>query len=614
MGGSRESNIYIRGIGPGLFTDPTVGYYVDGVNLTSSGMFDIDMDNVERVEVLKGPQGTLYGGNSLGGVINVITKEPSNYSEGSASISVDNLSEKNLKLYYSSPIIEDELFWNIHAKGTSSDGYLTNVFNNSDYGAKKEVGFNTKLVWQPSDTLDMSLGLDYEKTDNDSYALGSYEFISKNPKKIDNDYRGEDDRKSYGMSFSVNKKILNDIKLTSITGWRKLDSFNTADQDAGSNPLFSWVSKTNEQNTQLTQELRLSSDNEQALSWIVGAYGYKNEYKIDSRNDVDYTLFGGGGPYVDLTDITKDNSGIALFGQADYHITPKLTLTGGLRLDREKRKADININNQSAPSVFVEGTEEFDAWLPKVGASYQFKNDAMVYASYNKGYRAGGFDHLYPSPNKPTYNKETSSNYEIGYKGSFFDNKLDLTTALFWIDIKDQQVQQILPSSGQISTVNSGKSTSKGIELNAKYKISYHWLVDGGISYNSAKYDNYEGCSLLGTDADCSGNHMIYAPEFTGLVGVEYFRALNNNLNLFTRAEAIYTGDYYYDTQNEFKQDPYTLVNAKLGVESDSWEAYIWLKNALDEKYSSVEYDFGAGHTSEAAKPRSFGIGLKRYF
>ncbi len=612
-GGSRENNIFIRGIGPGLFTDPTVGFYVDGVNYTSNGMFDLDLADIERVEVLRGPQGTLYGGNSLAGIINIITKKPGNYTEGKLSLSADSLERRKLSLSASTPIIEDELYVGLSLSTINNQGHLGNIHTGKDYGERKDTTARVKFSWLPSETLEADLILDYEKQRADSYTMGNASFIKANPDKVNHDYLGQDDRDSYGLALSVTKQF-DTLDFTAVTGLRNWDSLNSADQDAGSMAGYMVHSSSDEEQSQISQELRWASTTNSPLQWLGGLYAYKSEYKVNGVNTVDYTAFGWGGPYIDKTIVDKDNSGYAAFGQIDYSLSDQLTLTAGLRLDKEKRKADIRSDLQSAQGVDIKGEKSFTEWLPKVGASYALNDDSLLYTSVSRGYRAGGFDHLYPSEADPTYDSETSTNYELGYKTSLLEGALELSAALFYVEIKDQQVQQLVPITGTILTDNAGKGRSQGVEFESRYTPAEGWLVSLGGSYTNAEYKAYADCDFTGAVSNCNGNKMVNTPEVTANLAIQNRRPLTDSLDLFARADIQHIGDYYFDSLNKFKQGSYQLVNLKLGVEADNWEAYAWVKNAADEYYSSVEFDFGAGHTVEAGDPRSYGITLTTRF
>ncbi len=315
-GGRRDTNIFVRGIGPGLFTDPTVGFYVDGVNYTNNGAFDMDLLDIERIEVLRGPQGTLYGGNSLAGVVNITTKKPSNETEGKFSLTADDLSRKRLAANINTPLKKDELFFGFSFSGVKNDGYIDNISQSfEDFGQRDDITAKTKLRWTPNDQLETIFVVDYENFDGDSYAFGPTAQIRTNPDEINHDFRGVDDRDSIGTSLTVNWK--GNIDFTSITSWRDWENINSADQDGTSTAASTFHSFSDEKQEQFSQELRWSANNSN-LSWLGGLYAYDSDFETNSVN-----TFAGGA--TSPSDATRDNSGYALFGQVDFFIGDQLT-------------------------------------------------------------------------------------------------------------------------------------------------------------------------------------------------------------------------------------------------------------------------------------------------
>ncbi len=614
-GGRRDSNVFIRGIGPGLFTEPTVGFYVDGVNYTSGGMFDMDLLDIERVEVLRGPQGTLYGGNSLAGIINITTKKPGDYLEGKASLSADSLSRRKFSGTFNTPIIEDQLSLSLALSALQSDGHIQNIYLNEKADEREDITGRLKLRWLPTENLETLLTLDLEHFRGGSYAMGPAAEIEANPDQVNHDFKGVDDRDSLGASLVVNWSG-ETVDFTSVSGWRDWRNINTADQDGGSNPQFVNHSKSDEKQWQISQELRLASNSADRFHWLTGLYGYQSKQQNHSANIMDYTIYGYGGPYTNISTPVKENSGYAAFGQLDTEITDQLTLTLGLRWDHEKRNVDTTLDNEFGASGRIVDQKSFNELLPKISLAYRTAQDDLIYATAAKGYRAGGFDILYPDLSNPSYDSESSINYELGYKATFLDNRLSLSAAAFIIDIKDQQVQQLVPG-GLIVTDNAGKSRSQGLELETRFVPAQGWIVSMGGGYTDAEYKDYKNQVQNGntlTPVDYSGNKMPFAPEFTANVSVQNRQPITDSLNLFTRIDGQYIGEHYFDAPNKFRQDPYNLVNLKLGVESESWDAYIWMKNALDDYYSKVTFDMGAGVTSEAGDPRSFGVTVNARF
>jgi iron complex outermembrane receptor protein len=618
-GGRRDTNIFIRGIGPGLFTDPTVGFYVDGINYTNNGAFDMDLMDIEHIEVLRGPQGTLYGGNSLAGIINIVTRQPSEETEGRISLSYDDLTRRKLAGAFSTPINET-LFFNSAVSIHKADGYIKNLYNNKDFGQRDDISARTKLRWVPNEKFDTTLTLDYENFSGDSYAMGPYDNIIKEPQQIDHDYIGKDIRDTLGLAVTVNWHG-DSVNFTSITSRREWESDNSADQDGGSMPGFSYNSDSKEDQTQVTQELRWSPKNQGQVDWIFGLYAYTAEFNVSTHNMTDFSAMGMGGPSDQFGKSTRDNKGYAAFAQVDYDITKQLVLTAGLRLDHEEREAFVNQATQSNdPSTQFKGSRDFDEVLPKVALSYATKENSLIYASVSQGYRAGGFDTIYPNLDNPTYDSEYSTNYEIGYKSRLLEDSLEFTGALFLIDIKDQQVQQLFPTTSSIVTDNAGKSQSSGIEFESRYKPDDNWLFSLSGNYTNAEYKEYSAVNFATfIMEDYAGLSLPNTPKWTVNLSVQNRQPLGNVLGLgylewFTQVDSQHIDAYYFDAPNKFKQNAYHLLNLKTGVEAENWQVYLWVKNSLDEYYSKVEFNFGFGRTTEAAQPRAIGVSLNYSF
>ncbi|MCG9760984.1 MULTISPECIES: TonB-dependent receptor [Pseudoalteromonas] len=608
-GGRRDSNVFIRGIGPGLFTEPTIGFYVDGVNYSSNSIFDLDLVDIERVEVLRGPQGTLYGGNSLAGVINIITKQPDEMPEFKGTFSADNFGSKRVRLGVNTPLTADNLFLGLSASAYNTDGHLENTYLDKDFGARDDLSARAKLRWVASDNLEANFVVDYERFRGDSYAMGQLERIKANPDHIEHDFEGVDDRDALGASVTLDYSGDN-VNFISITSWRDWDNLNTADQDTGNDAGYQFHSHSQEDFDQLSHEMRWSSKNTEDYHWLVGFYGYQSDTQNTTRNDLNFSsMYPGSGPMVDRSIIGKDDQAWAVFGQVDYAITQDITVIAGLRYHKEQREADINIDSQSTGVTSqYGGKEEFSEVLPKLALSYQTNNNDLVYASWSKGYRAGGFDTLYPNLSKPSFEPEYSNNYEIAYKALALENQLSFSITAFYVSLDDQQVQQMLENT-TIITDNAGESTSRGIEFESRYQPHPDWTIGFSSSYVDATYSEYESVNFAtGAIEDYSDNRLPNTPKISANLSISNRTELNSDFTLFTQLENIYMGDHYFDAGNQMKQSAYHLLNAKVGLESENWYAHLWVKNALDEYYSKVAFNFGFGVTAEAGNPRTIGL------
>lgn len=618
-GGRRDTNVFIRGIGPGLFTDPTVGFYVDGINYSNNGSFDMQLMNIEHIEILRGPQGTLYGGNSLAGIINIVTHQPSDATEGQFSLTQDDLSRRKITASLNTPL-QENLYFGIAVSHLNADGYINNISNNQDFGQHNDTSARAKLRWLPSDNFEAIFNLDYERFRGDSYAMGNYDAIIANPQQIDHDLIGKDNRDTLGTALTLKWTGVT-LDFTSLTSWRYWENENSADQDATSMQGFTFNSFSDEKHRQLTQEFRISPKDPEQLDWIIGLYAYSTDFDVNSINHQDFSAIGMGGPMDSITKTNRENSGYAAFGQLDYDLTKHLTLTTGIRFEQEKRKAFVNLDPNSAdPNTKLQGNKDFTEILPKVALSYKTDENSLVYSSVSKGYRAGGFDTLYPNPDNPTYDSESSINYEIGYKSKLLDNSLEISGAIFFIKIKDQQVQQLFPTTGNIVTDNAGESSSKGFEFESRYIPADDWLLSLSGNYTNAEYQEYIGLNFLNfEEEDYAGNQLPMTPKWTGNFSIQNRQTLSNNntfglLEWFTQIDYQYVDSYSFDAPNKLEQNAYSLINFKTGIEGDHWQAYLWVKNLTDEYYSKVEFNFGFGRTAEAAEPRAIGLTVNYSF
>lgn len=616
-GGRRNSHVFMRGVGA-TYGEPAVGFYVDGVGYTGDGMFDMDLFDVERVEVLRGPQGTLYGRNALAGVINIVTRQPTNETEARVSAGAGNFGQRELKGSLRTPLVEDKLFLGLSASATRRDGYVDNTHLGGKVDDRDDQSLRANLRWTPTTDLDATLSLDAERFRGGAYPLGSLQEIHDHPDRVSNDFAGRDDRDSFGSSLSLNWNAPG-VRVTSITGWRDWENDSLGDQD-GSNLSIVHV-HTLEEQTQLTQELRFASpDDGRPLQWLAGVYYYQKDFAEDTVQ-----MFGADAaalgfvpaPMDNALDADKDDSGYALFGQLDYRVTDRLTLTAGLRRDHDEREAVV-YDRMIMGGVTVPGTEStlrekrsFDEWLPKIAISYESQPGTHWYANVAKGYRAGGFNTLHPDPADASFEPEHSINYEAGLKWSGWQKRLSLNLAAYRVNLTDQQVIQLTPGFGSVVR-NAGESHSQGLEAELVLRPAPGWDVNAGYSYTDAKFDEYRD-DVRG--ADYAGNRVPLVPRQMFNLAVQNRRPIGPSTVLFSRLELQRIGDFHWDTANALKQGAYNLVNLRLGVEGDNWEAYLWGKNLLDEGYAEFAYDFpGLGPRAQAGRPRTFGVTVSARF
>lgn len=616
-GGRRNNYVFMRGVGA-TYGEPAVGFYVDDVGYFNNAMFDIDLADVERIEILRGPQGTLYGLNALAGVINIVTRKPDNETEGKLSLGAGDFGLRELKGRVQMPLVKDKLFFGLSGVKTERDGFIDNLTLGKPVDDRDDLSARAQLRWLPNDKTDFNLSVDTEHLRGGAYPLGPLNELRKQPGQVSNDFAGGDERDTLGISLRANRQM-SGVDVTSITAWREWENESFGDQDG--TPLDIVPVLTLEDQSQISQEIRLAStDNTSQLEWLTGLYFYQEDFKEDTTQmfGADAVALGVMPMPMDSTlDAKKDNRGYALFGQLDHSLTDQLTLTAGLRWDRDERGIDLRTSFEAGGNT-VPGTEatlvesrDFEKWLPKLALSYALTPLQQVYASVTRGYRSGGFNTLHPDPADASFDSETSSNYEIGLKGSGWQKRLSYSLALFRIELKDQQVLQLTP--GFTSVVrNAGESHSQGLEAELNLRPAPNWDMSAGFSYTDTEFDVYSD-PLLGQDY--AGKNVPFAPATMTNLSVHHRHPLAHGNNLFAQLDWQRIGKFHWDVANILTQEDYDLLNLRLGIEGERWETYLWGKNLLEESYQTVVYDFpGLGPRAEPGDPRTYGLTVSLLF
>ena len=556
-----NSYAFIRGIGA-VNNDPAIGFYVDDVNYMDSRVVDTNLFDIERIEVLRGPQGTLYGRNSLGGVVNIVTKKPDNEFHYGLEQTVGNENLYETTLYMRAPLIKDKLFFGVSGTSEQMDGYNTNDFLDKKVDRRRGLNGRMQLRWMPTDKLDVTANVDGEKVNDGVFPLTDMDQADKNPHHVSYNYEGRDKRDTLGSSLRVAYDAPW-FKVTSITAYRGYNDVTRNDQDFTPYDLI--TAKEDIKDRQFTQEFRFASpEGSGPLKWLGGLYLYKK---------LDYT--------------------------SDY-------LAGGMVVP--------------GMSSDIRGRKHDDVFLPKAQIAYRWTPDFMTYAGVSRGYRSGGFNTSFLDVSDLAFDPEYSWNYEVGFKSSWFNNRVNFNTSLFYIDLSDQQVTQVLPTANTVIR-NAGKSRSMGFEVEASALITEGLLFEGSFGYTDAKYRRY---SDKVSGMDYAGNRTPLAPEYTYNLALQYSLPLLESFDFFhkedsltwiTRAELQGVGKFYWNDANTLKQDPYELVNLRTGLETDNYSITFWAKNVFDKKYNCVAFAFsGSSALAQVGAPRSVGVTFRADF
>jgi iron complex outermembrane recepter protein len=641
--------VNIRGIGYDVITagaDGSVAIHSDGVYqsrpaIALSALFDVD-----RIEIARGPQGTLYGRNATGGAVNLISRKPTSESEGYINASYGNYNALSVEGAISGPIAGDVLTARIAAKVEENDGFGTNIYNGKGIDDLKSRAIRASLDFRPNSTVDLLLVGEYFKRDDSAGAFHIVGCVTTTCNAFAATNRGyslpanpwnvnEDQQAGYRpeqSSLVLTAKVkLPFADLTSISGYRDGSSYFIADLDGTAQPS-AFITREENYKT-FSQELQLGRSGE-AVDWIIGAY-YFHE-KNYARANGHFPLFAAPTASIFFQGGTQFTDAYAAFGELSYHATSSLTLTVGGRYSNEKRRLEneftftngpINmVARQAAPTAAIPcvtcrgltDTAKFNSFTPKVSAQYKIDPRKMLYVTAQKGFKSGGFA---IGAVTPAFVPETIWSYEAGLKADWFDRALTTNISAYHYDYKNLQVGRVGPS---LATVIDNAASAKidGVEVEFRLKAGEHLSFDGFGAYNRARFTSYFSFNPNdpSQNPDLSGNLLSNAPKWTGKIGAEYGAdAWDGRLTL--RGEIFTSSRVFFSPYNNVRnsQAAYTLGNMSLRYEgSGAWSASIYVNNVTDRLVragSSIGNVFvGRVITVSYLPPRVYGIKVGRKF
>ncbi len=586
-GGSTSSLfINIRGV-MGLHSQSAVATYIDGVYQFESFSVPLQFNNVERIEVLRGPQGTLYGRNAFGGVINIITKKPTNQTTGFAQVDLGNYHQQRYSVSFSTPIVKDKLFAGVSGVFNQRKGIYTNTVTNTWFDRPQSITGGLNLRYLATDRW--SFGFDGRFERNEDY--GSYPWVTSDsllfaaPYTVSRDLPNIERRNNINASVKADYQG-NKVQFHSISAYLDYQRWfpKLLDTDFSAENL-SATQNDNRINT-FTQEFRLSSASRpaSAFDWTIGTFLWTAPDGTNSR--ATYRT-APAGEITALRNSVFNNQGIAFFGQATYALTDQWSVTAGLRYDKENQKlAQARQTIQPDGSLtenipFTDFENTFGAFTPKVVLSNQLNESTMAYAQYARGFRAGGLNAFAPTLADVPFQPEYSDNYEIGMKNTLFADRLRLNLTGFYLQQRDQQINVI--EDGFFLTRNTGDMNNLGAEVELSALPVRGLQVMWNASVSDARYVRLTTFSG-GENQDFSGNKPLFNPGFASFLAVQYTQFFGD-VSAFVRGEHRYTGAYYMNFDNVLRQPPFHLFNTRMGLTYKKYELAFWVRNLTDVKY-----------------------------
>ncbi len=605
------SNPRFRGIGASP-NNPGVTTYIDGVPQLNANSSSIELLDVEQIEFVRGPQGALFGRNTVGGLISITSTRPSlrQWTSG-VDATPGNHGLWDTRGSFSGPVIEDKLGIRLGFGHARRDGYTKNDLTGNRLDDRGAFFAKGQMLWKPSANKEVRLLLTGERARDGDYALNDLAAVRANPFHVMRDFEGFTRRDIVAPTLIMSRKghKVDASLISGLVSWKTEDS---TDLDYSAAPLLTRDNR--EKDLQFTQELRFASakdapvvlSNNLKLQWQAGVSLFTQNYDQNAFNVLN-PPFGPLPGFESHSLAELNDSGAGAYGQATL-TKDKLDFIVGLRGDYERKKATLtNFTVPGLPAAAQNLRDSFGEVSPQLGLAYHLTPARMVYATVSRGFKAGGFNPASP-PGTESYGKEKSWNYEIGAKTSWLDHRLTANVAAYYIDWQDLQLNVPFGAPGQFFIANVGNAASKGVELelHARPRAGLELFAGGGLM--SARFLSGSMSGGVGV----GGNKIPFSPNYTANAGVQYSRAVGKNRTLYTRAEAIAFGNYRYDDQNLAGQSAYALANLRAGVRGTRWFAEGWVRNAFDKHYVPVALPYPglapSGFIGEPGAPITVGI------
>jgi len=675
-----EPQYYIRGIGNSLDSagsDPAVATFIDEVYIGRSAGTAMDLYDLDRVEVLRGPQGTLFGKNVVGGALNIITKRPTQEFEAKLGATVGNFSQTVLRGFVNGAIT-DNVSGKLSFSRRQRDGYVDNVIDGEEYHDEDNFSARGQLLFTVSDATEVLVGFDWT-TDDQAGNCRNVNNLDKNDplglavfyppviaattggdvRKCASEAEAFQERDAFGALLRVDHDFANST-LTSITAYRETDYAwleDLAGMPLGATP-FNLTDSAQEDADQISQELRLASAGGGAIDWLVGGFFMTED--VDRRERFvgsfgaplaaqGFNLLNGDVSFNQVNETTST----AAFGKIDWHLSDRLTWSIGARYARDEKEIQQGVENFEDPAfdsavlsailgvpvelvvlgipmngpgeliAFINSgdpsvlntpysttaDEDWSEFVPSTNVSYQFNDDGFVYFTAARGYKSGAFISQTTTAQAAAtpLDPEIATNYEVGVKSEFMNNRLRVNAAVFRMDYEDLQVFRL---DGSLLVAANAEATSQGLELDATALVTDNWVLNVNYGYLDAEYDQF-----ISGGQDFTGNRLPRAPENSYSITSNYTFNLAGGSSVDFNLNYAYQDDFFHDPSNAngSGEDGYGLLRAGLTWTSatGNWDVTAWGKNLADEEYRTHTIISNiAGTVDLWGMPRTYGLTL----
>lgn len=643
---NKDSSLFIRGVGtistsPGV--EPTVSMVLDGVVTARPGQATLDLVEVERIEVLRGPQGTVFGKNASAGVISIITKAPGKRREGYLDLGAYQGGEYRVRAGLSGEIAKDTVRGSLSLLHAQFDGNVTNLKDGSTVNGYDRQGLRGRLDITPTQDLKIALIADYSKsedttptgvvvrTDVRAYPSNA---VTNNPlflaalspvvpsaenRTINNEMLTRVQDENAGLSAQVDYSF-GQHQLTSITAYRTWKNTQFQDLDRLATPYRQFTQSADRGDldfSQLSQELRVANTGKQFVDYVAGVFYLEGKNDEQYRRDVTRcaattaAALPSGLVPCSAGSLTTDNGvanygvrnkSMAAFGEGTFNFSSSLRAIAGVRYTRDdlsyyhgRVASATGVPGVAATRARVEGSTTASAWSGRLGPQWQVDKNTMLYATYSRGYKGPAYNVFFNmSPLQDNaLAPEKSKSFEVGLKTELWDQRLRLNLAAF--DTRYDGYQANVPDlvNGVIVTrlINAGKVGTKGVELDLTARVTSDFSVTASVANIVARVKNFACPPNAAASCDINGKPLPFSPDWKASVRAKYHQSLGGKLALEYGADLSWQSKVNFDLQQQPDsfQDAYAILNASLALTSqDGWRVALVGKNLTDKSYSTL--------------------------
>ncbi|KPZ62111.1 TonB-dependent receptor [Pseudoalteromonas sp. P1-7a] len=618
------ARITIRGLITPQVGDPPLAFVVDGVTAPDLEFINQDLVDIERIEVMRGAQGALYGRGAIGGAVIVTTKKPIEDFEGKIKGSIGNGNTYNLNAVISGSLNDENTAY-FRAGGyiKDTDGLIKNTYTGDYADPLKEQSVFSQLEFELNEDTSINLKGKYTSSEAGfAYYQGvSDDTIEDFSINTSQNIINQDERDVYELSAKLTQHY--DLgKFEFVTAYSNSENEHFYDGDYSADATFidedgffraPFGTEGLYDIESLTVESRFISQTDQAFRWSVSAFYQQRDRDTavlfyDDFTDAEILTradFASDDPYLSIID-NNSSDAWALAGQFNYDINEQLELTGAMRYDHDTRESFEPTNKDATYAK-----KSFSQLQPKVTLAYQMNDDLLLYTGYSRGFRSGGFNEPADGISR-TFDKEISDSYEIGFKTALFNNKVTLNGAAFIIEQDDAQFTQFNVDTFTLENLSIDEVQTKGLELEAAYAATSNLSINFSAGIIDSEIKRFA------LRPELSGRPQFWVPEYNYGLSANHNLVLNAEWSLFSRAELLIEGPKTFNIDiPDVESSRYTYLNAGVGLKSDQWSVQVYVDNLTDERAIEDIFLFGDGVTELARqpnKPRSYGIELSYDF